>query len=120
VYVQAESEVAAINMVYGPPGRGARSDFVLQPRHQPDAGGHLVYRRGGVAGVLVNIMRAGPGLAACSPSQADYFQATKGGGHGTITCWSSLPPTSRSGRSHPIGLRPRRPLSQPGDVLATG
>ncbi len=83
VYVQAESEVAAINMVYGAAGAGAR---VLTSSSSP---GISLMQEGisYIAGaelpcVLVNIMRSGPGLGGVQPSQADYFQATKGGGHG--------------------------------------
>jgi len=83
VYVQAESEVAAINMVYGAAGAGAR---VLTSSSSP---GISLMQEGisYIAGaelpcVIVNIMRAGPGLGGVQPSQADYFQATKGGGHG--------------------------------------
>ncbi len=83
VYVQAESEVAAINMVYGAAGAGAR---VLTSSSSP---GISLMQEGisYIAGaelpcVLVNIMRAGPGLGGVQPSQGDYFQATKGGGHG--------------------------------------
>jgi len=82
-YVQAESEVAAINMVYGAAGAGAR---VLTSSSSP---GISLMQEGisYIAGaelpcVLVNIMRAGPGLGGVQPAQADYFQATKGGGHG--------------------------------------
>jgi 2-oxoglutarate ferredoxin oxidoreductase subunit alpha len=83
VCTQAESEVAAINMVYGASGAGAR---VLTSSSSP---GISLMQEGisYIAGaelpcVLVNIMRAGPGLGGVQPSQADYFQATKGGGHG--------------------------------------
>jgi 2-oxoglutarate ferredoxin oxidoreductase subunit alpha len=82
-FVQAESEVAAINMVYGAAGAGAR---VLTSSSSP---GISLMQEGisYIAGaelpcVLVNIMRAGPGLGGVQPAQADYFQATKGGGHG--------------------------------------
>jgi 2-oxoglutarate/2-oxoacid ferredoxin oxidoreductase subunit alpha len=82
-YVQAESEVAAINMVYGAAGAGAR---VLTSSSSP---GISLMQEGisYIAGaelpcVLVNIMRGGPGLGGVQPSQADYFQATRGGGHG--------------------------------------
>lgn len=83
VCLQAESEVAAINMVYGAAGAGAR---VMTSSSSP---GISLMQEGisYIAGaelpcVLVNIMRAGPGLGGVQPSQADYFQATKGGGHG--------------------------------------
>jgi 2-oxoglutarate/2-oxoacid ferredoxin oxidoreductase subunit alpha len=83
VYVQAESEVAAINMVYGAAGAGAR---VLTSSSSPGISlmqEGISYLAGAeLPCVLVNIMRAGPGLGGVQPSQADYFQATRGGGHG--------------------------------------
>jgi len=83
VFLQAESEVAASNMIYGAAGAGGR---VLTSSSSPG----ISLKMEGisyVAGaelpvVLVNIMRAGPGLGGIQPSQSDYFQATKGGGHG--------------------------------------
>ena len=83
VGAQAESEVAAINMVYG--GAAAlkgRDDLVVLAGRQPQAGGHLLHRRSVAPGAILNVMRGGPGLGTIQPSQADYFQATKGGGHG--------------------------------------
>lgn len=83
VFLQAESEVAAINMVYGAAGAGAR---VLTSSSSPG----ISLKQEGIsyiAGaelpcVIVNIVRGGPGLGSIQPSQCDYFQATKGGGHG--------------------------------------
>ncbi len=83
VFVQAESEVAAINMVYGAAGAGAR---VMTSSSSPG----ISLKQEGIsyiAGaelpcVIVNIVRGGPGLGTIQPSQCDYFQATKGGGHG--------------------------------------
>jgi 2-oxoglutarate/2-oxoacid ferredoxin oxidoreductase subunit alpha len=82
-FVQAESEVSASNMIYGAAGTGER---VLTSSSSP---GISLMQEGisYIAGselpvVIVNIMRAGPGLGGILPSQADYFQATKGGGHG--------------------------------------
>jgi len=82
-FVQAESEVAASNMIYGAAGTGERvftsssspGISLMQEGISYIAGSELPV-------VLVNIMRAGPGLGGILPSQADYFQATKGGGHG--------------------------------------
>ncbi|MGA9751190.1 MAG: 3-methyl-2-oxobutanoate dehydrogenase subunit VorB [Acidobacteriota bacterium] len=82
-FVQAESEVAASNMIYGAAGSGERvftsssspGISLMQEGISYIAGSELPV-------VLVNIMRAGPGLGGILPSQADYFQATKGGGHG--------------------------------------
>ena len=82
-FLQAESEVAAINMVYGAAGAGAR---VMTSSSSP---GVSLKQEGisYIAGaelpcVICNMMRGGPGLGSIQPSQGDYFQATKGGGHG--------------------------------------
>ncbi|MBO4926779.1 MAG: 3-methyl-2-oxobutanoate dehydrogenase subunit VorB [Clostridiales bacterium] len=82
-FVQAESEVAAINMVYGAAATGER---VLTSSSSPG----ISLKQEGISyiagaelpAVVVNIMRGGPGLGGILPSQGDYFQATKGGGHG--------------------------------------
>ena len=82
-YLQAESEVAAINMVYGAAAVGAR---VLTSSSSPG----ISLKQEGISymcgsqlpGVIVNIMRGGPGLGTLGPTQGDYFQATRGGGHG--------------------------------------
>jgi 2-oxoglutarate/2-oxoacid ferredoxin oxidoreductase subunit alpha len=82
-FVQAESEVAASHMVYGAAGGGAR---VLTSSSSPGISlmmEGLSYLAGAeLPAVLVNIMRAGPGLGGILPGQCDYFQTTKGGGHG--------------------------------------
>ncbi|MDW7674980.1 MAG: 3-methyl-2-oxobutanoate dehydrogenase subunit VorB [Bacillota bacterium] len=83
VFLQAESEVAAINMVYGAAGAGAR---VLTSSSGPGISlktEGISYIAGAeLPCVIVNITRGGPGLGGIQPSQADYYQATKGGGHG--------------------------------------
>jgi 2-oxoglutarate ferredoxin oxidoreductase subunit alpha len=83
VFVQAESEVAAINMVYGAAGAGKRvmtsSSSVGIALKQEG----ISYIAGSeLPCVIVSVMRAGPGLGGISPSQGDYFQATRGGGNG--------------------------------------
>ncbi len=82
-FVQAESEVAAINMVYGAAAAGAR---VLTSSSSPGISlkqeGFSYIAGAELPAVVVNIVRAGPGLGGILPSQGDYFQATKGGGHG--------------------------------------
>lgn len=83
VFLQAESEVAAINMVYGAAGCGAR---VMTSSSSPG----MALKQEGIsyiAGaelpcVIVNMMRGGPGLGGIQPAQSDYFQATRGGGNG--------------------------------------
>ncbi len=57
-------------------------DLLKQSRHQPETGGHLVSCRSTTAALIVNVQRGGPGLGNIAASQADYFQAVKGGGHG--------------------------------------
>ena len=82
-FLQAESEVAAINMVYGAGGAGKR---VMTSSSSPGISlkqEGLSYIAGAnVPCVVVNIVRGGPGLGGIQPAQSDYFQAVKGGGHG--------------------------------------
>ena len=83
VFLQAESEVAAINMVYGAAGAGAR---VMTSSSSPGISlkmEGISYIAGAeLPAVIVNMVRGGPGLGSIQASQGDYFQATKGGGHG--------------------------------------
>ncbi len=83
VFVQAESELAAINMVYGAASTGAR---VMTASSGPGISlkqeGISFLAEGELPCLIVNISRGGPGLGGIQPSQADYFQATRGGGHG--------------------------------------
>lgn len=82
-FVQAESEVAAINMVYGAASAGAR---VMTSSSSPG----ISLKQEGISyascaelpAVIVNVVRCGPGLGGILPAQCDYFQAVKGGGHG--------------------------------------
>lgn len=83
VFLQAESEIASINMVYGAAAAGMR---VMTSSSSPGIslkGEGLSYIAGSdVPAFVVNVQRGGPGLGGIQPSQSDYFQATKGGGHG--------------------------------------
>ncbi len=83
VVLQAESEVAAINMVYGGAATGKK---VFTSSSSPGVSlkqEGISYIAGAeLPAVIVNVMRGGPGLGTIQPSQADYFQSTKGGGHG--------------------------------------
>lgn len=82
-FVQAESEVAAINMVYGAAGAGARAMTSSSSPGISLKQEGISYMAGAeLPGVIVNIVRCGPGLGGILPAQCDYFQATKGGGHG--------------------------------------
>ena len=82
-FLQAESEIAAINMVYGVAATGLR---VMTSSSSPGISlksEGLSYLAGSdLPSLVVNVQRGGPGLGGIQPSQADYFQATKGGGHG--------------------------------------
>lgn len=83
VFLQAESEVAAINMVYGAAGAGKR---VMTSSSSPG----IALKQEGISYItaaelpclLVSVMRGGPGLGSIQPSQGDYYQATRGGGNG--------------------------------------
>ncbi len=83
VFLQCESELAAINMVFGASATGKRAMTsssspgisLMQEGMSYLAGAEL-------PAVVVNVMRGGPGLGNIAPSQGDYFQATRGGGHG--------------------------------------
>lgn len=83
VVLQAESEIAAINMVYGAAGTGKK---VLTSSSSPGISlmqEGISYLAGAeLPCVIINVVRAGPGLGTIQPSQADYFQSVKGGGHG--------------------------------------
>ena len=82
-FLQSESEVAAINMVYGAAGAGAR---VMTSSSSPGISlkqEGITYLVGSeLPAVIVNAMRGGPGLGTIHPAQGDYFQATRGGGNG--------------------------------------
>ncbi|HOK00198.1 MAG TPA: 3-methyl-2-oxobutanoate dehydrogenase subunit VorB [Termitinemataceae bacterium] len=83
IFIQAESEVAAINMVYGASAAGARAMTSSSSPGVSLKQEGLSYAAGAdIPLVLVNVVRGGPGLGSIAPSQADYFQATRGGGHG--------------------------------------
>ncbi|HPS46528.1 MAG TPA: 3-methyl-2-oxobutanoate dehydrogenase subunit VorB [Bacteroidales bacterium] len=83
VVLQAESEVAAINMIYGGAACGKK---VITSSSSPGISlkmEGISYMAGAeLPAVIVNVVRGGPGLGTIQPSQSDYFQATKGGGHG--------------------------------------
>lgn len=86
-FIQAESEVAAINMVYGAAGAGAR---VMTSSSSPG----IALKQEGISyiaasrlpALIIDVMRGGPGLGGIQPSQADYFMLTRGGGNGDYRC----------------------------------
>jgi 2-oxoglutarate ferredoxin oxidoreductase subunit alpha len=83
-YIQAETEVASINMVYGAVSTGRRAMTSSSSPGISLMQEGISYLAGAeLPAVIVSIMRGGPGLGNINPEQADYFQATKGGGHGS-------------------------------------
>lgn len=83
VFIQSESEVAAINMVYGAATTGARAmTSSSSPGISLKQEGISYLCGADLPALIVNVVRAGPGLGGIAPSQGDYFQSTKGGGHG--------------------------------------
>lgn len=83
VYLQAESEIAAINMVYGASAAGKRAMTSSSSPGISLKGEGISYMAGAdLPGVIINVQRGGPGLGGIQPSQSDYFQATRATGHG--------------------------------------
>jgi 2-oxoglutarate ferredoxin oxidoreductase subunit alpha len=83
VFLQAESEIAAINMIYGCAGTGKRCmTSSSSPGISLKSEGISYIAGAELPCVIINIVRCGPGLGGIQPAQSDYFQATKGGGHG--------------------------------------
>ena len=82
-FIQAESEIASVNMVLGAGATGARAMTSSSSPGISLKQEGISYMCGSqIPGVIVNMSRSGPGLGGISPSQGDYFQATRGGGHG--------------------------------------
>jgi 2-oxoglutarate ferredoxin oxidoreductase subunit alpha len=87
VFIQAESELAAVNMVFGASAAGTRSmTSSSSPGISLKQEGISYLAGAELPAVIVNIMRGGPGLGNIAPSQSDYFQATRSGGHGDYRC----------------------------------
>jgi 2-oxoglutarate ferredoxin oxidoreductase subunit alpha len=87
IFVQAESETAAINMVYGAAAAGARAMTSSSSPGISLKQEGISYAAGAdIPLVVVNVVRGGPGLGSIAPAQSDYFQSTRGGGHGDYRC----------------------------------
>lgn len=83
IFIQPESELAAINMVYGASASGVRAmTSSSSPGISLKQEGISYIAGAQLPAVIINVMRAGPGLGNIWPAQSDYFQAVKGGGHG--------------------------------------
>jgi 2-oxoglutarate ferredoxin oxidoreductase subunit alpha len=91
-FVQAESELAAINMVYGASAAGARAmTSSSSPGISLKQEGISYLAGSELPAVIINVQRGGPGLGNISPAQGDYYQATRGGGHGDYRCIALAP-----------------------------
>ena len=101
IVLQAESEVASINMVYGGAACGKR---VMTSSSSPGISlkqEGISYMAGAeLPGLVINIMRGGPGLGTIQPAQADYFQAVKGGGHGDYNMITLAPASVQEMADH--------------------
>jgi 2-oxoglutarate ferredoxin oxidoreductase subunit alpha len=96
VFVQAESELAAINMVYGASAAGMRAmTSSSSPGISLKQEGISYLAGSELPAVVINIQRGGPGLGNIAPAQGDYFQTTRGGGHGDYRCISLAPSTAQ-------------------------
>lgn len=95
-FLQAESEVASINMLLGAASTGARAMTSSSSPGISLKQEGISYMAGSeIPGVIVNMSRSGPGLGGIHPSQGDYFQATKGGGHGDYRTLVLAPSTAQ-------------------------
>lgn len=123
VFLQAESEIAAINMVYGAAGCGAR---VMTSSSGPGISlkqEGITYIAGAeLPCVIVNMQRGGPGLGSIQPAQSDYFQAVKGGGHGDYKLLVLAPATIQEmvdlmGKAFDLADEYRNPVMILGDGI---
>lgn len=98
VFIQAESELAAINMVFGASASGVRAMTSSSSPGISLKQEGISYMAGAeLPGVIINVMRGSPGLGNIGPSQSDYFQATRGGGHGDYHCIVLAPASAQEG-----------------------
>jgi 2-oxoglutarate ferredoxin oxidoreductase subunit alpha len=122
VVLQAESEVAAINMVYGGAACGKR---VMTSSSSPGISlkqEGISYMAGAeLPGLIVNVMRGGPGLGTIQPSQADYFQTVKGGGHGDYRLITLAPASVQEMADHvALGFDLSFKYKNPAMILSDG
>ncbi|MDR2682684.1 MAG: 3-methyl-2-oxobutanoate dehydrogenase subunit VorB [Dysgonamonadaceae bacterium] len=122
VVLQAESEVAAINMVYGGAAAGKR---VMTSSSSPGISlkqEGISYMAGAeLPGLIVNVMRGGPGLGTIQPSQADYFQTVKGGGHGDYRLITLAPASVQEMADHvALGFDLSFKYNNPAMILTDG
>ena len=123
VFIQAESELAAINMVFGASLAGARAmTSSSSPGISLKQEGISYLAANELPAVIVNMMRGGPGLGNIAPAQSDYFQATRGGGHGDYNTMVLAPSTVQeiadlTGIAFDLADRYRNPVLILGDGI---
>lgn len=123
VFVQAESELASINMLFGAGACGVRCMTSSSSPGISLMQEGISYIAGAeTSAVIVNMMRGGPGLGNISPSQADYFQAVKGGGHGDYKVIVLAPSTVQevsdlTVKAFDLSIKYRNPVMILGDGL---
>ena len=122
IVLQAESEIAAINMLYGGAACGKR---VMTSSSSPGISlkqEGISYMAGAeLPAVIVNVMRGGPGLGTIQPSQADYFQTVKGGGHGDYRLITLAPASVQEMADHvALGFDLAFKYRNPAMILADG
>jgi len=122
VVLQAESEVASINMIYGAAGAGAR---VMTSSSSPGISlmqeGLSYIASAQLPCLVVNVTRGGPGLGTIQPSQGDYFQAVKGGGHGDYHLIVLAPSSVQEMADHVFeGFRLAEKYRNPAMILSDG
>jgi 2-oxoglutarate ferredoxin oxidoreductase subunit alpha len=123
IFIQAESEVAAINMVFGASGAGFRAmTSSSSPGISLKQEGISYLAGAELPAVIINVMRGGPGLGNIASSQSDYFQATRGGGHGdyftpVLAPWSVQEAVNLVGLSFDIADYYRNPALVLADAI---
>ncbi len=122
-FIQAESEIASVNMLMGAAATGARAmTSSSSPGISLKQEGISYLCGSQIPGVIVNMSRSGPGLGGISPSQGDYFQATRGGGHGDYRTIVLAPHSVQecydlTMRAFDLADRYRNPVMVLGDAL---
>jgi 2-oxoglutarate/2-oxoacid ferredoxin oxidoreductase subunit alpha len=122
-FIQAESEIASINMLLGAGATGARAMTSSSSPGISLKQEGISYMAGSeIPGVIVNMSRSGPGLGGISPSQGDYFQATRGGGHGdyrtiVLAPFSVQENYDLTALAFDLGEKYRNPVMVLGDAL---
>jgi 2-oxoglutarate ferredoxin oxidoreductase subunit alpha len=123
VFIQAESEVAAINMVFGAAAAGARAlTSSSSPGISLKQEGISYIAGASLPAVIINVMRGGPGLGNIWPAQSDYFQATRSGGHGDYHSFVLAPSSVQEsydlmGRAFDLADQYRMPVLILGDGI---